>query len=421
MSDYSTRGILTSQQEEEKSIHIGNGIQMKECTAKFLNAVFDPFKTTDAARVPDMQKQSSICMRDYLDNFVPTPEFVDTPTYQGVLLFWDCGFNSLVTNAYAEFGNDIPYYRLWVMSIKTAGIYDSNGLTLPELMNASSIMPNNGDGFFNANSSSGLATALRLFAGGIKVLPTIETITSSDTFAVRNFWAGHLTPADISGWMTGATNTNIQEVVRQARNVQEYPNADGVTVRYDPFQYEEQLEFISSDSLNFAEADKDVGSKVSRTNTDAYYFPFVYIATTNSIDSSYTGSWPFKIYASWWFESLLKHPTPIYTMKSPIDINYHKVAAIAGDTDLYNPVTKGHTFRNFLQSTHGFVKAIENVEKDLRPVLKPIVKMIRAKNKQRKKIKRKKNLRKNKQPRGARLAGVYSDGSSRLNHTGPNL
>lgn len=404
---------LTSQMEEHSTTDLGQGVIMKDCSIKFLNAVMDPFKSIDAARVPDFQKQSSICMRDYVDNYIPVApaNLEGTDSIDGMLLLWDWGWDSTIASKTTP-----PFYRLqYYFSIQ--GVYNDLYEGTITTINADTILPNDGSGSFTPSSNpSGLAQGVRIFAGGIKVLPVIETITSSDTLAVRNYWGGYMTPQDWSSWTTGSYN--LSEIVRNSRNVQEYPNAEGVTVRYDPFQYEEQLEFTYGRNFSLTVEDQEA-TKLGPHNTDGCYFPFVYINFTDGLGIADIGQpFPIKIFASFWMESILKSPSPIYSMKSPVDLNFDRIRALAGDTDRFPPVTKGHSFADFLSQAHKFVKEFVSVAHELAPVVKPVVKAVSNVVKK-KKVNRK--VKKVKRRKPGTLSGIHTDGLTNVNRPSKNL
>lgn len=438
--------------EEHTKVHIGKGIQMKECTVKFLNAVMDPFKSDEAARVPDLQKQQSVCMRDYVDDYVPVLTDAAAADLQGVLIYWTFGpnaFGALVN------GDDIYenfYWQMWIVPVASDEVLYTNNITGGEGINASTILSMS----TGLADNGGLANAFRIFAGGIKALPTIELITDSNTIAVRNFWGGTLRPSDLANiadtlipktktgrpelkedWVqstrsgstlslpkeppalvrqrrVGAVQTglNIIELLRNQRNVVEFPNNTGVTVRYDPFQYEEQLEFISNENVNMNDTVR------TKYNTSHVEFPFIFARFLNPITSG--SSAPLRLFSTWWLEAEMVTPTPIYTTKSPVDLNFNRVRSMCSDTDRYPVSTRGHSFKSFIAMANSFVTDIEEAERELRPVSKFIGKVGKQINRAVKKRKRKKRKRKKAKRTAVRLLGMTNANTRRINKVTPN-
>jgi hypothetical protein len=420
---------------------------MKQCTINFLNAVTDPFKTVNAARVPDLQKQASICMRDYIDDYTLNAAEQAGDNVVGLLIYWHYGPNVLRN---LDAANSVG--SAWACTY----IYiTSNGLVLVE--NIGWFQPVNASVIMGLSSGvgtqSGLAQAFRIFAGGLKVLPSIETITSDSTLAVRNFWGGTCTPADIenlassvspeekSDFMsvrssfsskhslgTGnrrgfttlgatATSTSVFEAVVNWNNVREFPNSKGITVRYDPFQFQEQLDYINYQNLNMS----TTGTR-NRFDTSHIDFPFVLVRFTDQ-GIPQDGLLPIRIFASYWLETILVKPTPIYSVKSPVDWNYPKIRAMMSDTSLYPLVVEGHSFLPFIAQAGRLAREIRQDARELRPAIKlvkqtgrGVVRAIAGLNRIANKKKKKKRKRRRKRramaraQRGNLLPGVARDG-----------
>jgi hypothetical protein len=478
-----------------------NGIPVQTETVNFINAVLDPFKATEAAKVPDFQKTSSCCMRDYIDAKTLSVDSANT----GLFLMWAWGMNSMIMNIIAsgDFDPD-QYYYLIAIPFGSTGVLYYNEAVIIGYINFSTIMGMSTSGVADF---SGLCEALRLFAGGIKVLPAIETITSSDTIAVRNYWGGNVTPSDIFNIMDEATLENtsktkktkekltsikenyvdakddsksdeiyvtkrmrmsgkslksifmrngvrevnssldVHELIRNLANTQEFPNAEGCTVRYNPFQFEEQLEMIPIEEINMGEtqpipsaaatstfyiaANQQIGTKYSRHLTDNIAFPYICMDFTQTVPAD--TAFPIKIYASVWMESILIQPTPIYTEKSPVDLNFNKIRGIIGNTDLFPVAVKGHSFKNLFQMAGKFAEQAIRTYKEMAPYGKQMyaagkgaykaykqIKGGKRKRKVRQQVPRKRRRRNPKgRARGAQLPGSKNP-NAKISRNTPN-
>jgi len=405
------------------------GIIMESTTVDFLEAVMDPFKAVGAARVPDYHKANTICMRDYIDSYIPEiPPITNTgPSAHYCLMLWSWGNTELgiaLNTANATYNPVNNYYRVHYIFAGADGELHPNWAITIRGVNQSQILGMQSDGTCDY---SGLAEAIRVFAGGLKVLPTIETITNNDAKAILNIWGGQLTPAEVyntlgavspqqmgtktfsrpasddgSGWRSctpysrmeikvdddykcgkdvrvskilrtrrgvgfGALNTagHVATLARNAKDVQEYPNAEGCTVRYNPFANEEQLEMFAVDRIAVASS----GNRTTNV-TDHILMPFILVQFTEGISLSDENpvSTYCRSFATFWAETELITPTPIYSEMSPVDYNYDKIRAIAGDTELFPTVTKGHSFKSFLQQAGKFSSRAIKMGKELYPV-----------------------------------------------------
>jgi hypothetical protein len=335
---------------------------------------------------------------------------------------------------------------------------------LGDWLNASTMFKPDGSGGFNLE---GLCQNFRLFAGGIKVLPQVETVTSTDGNYVTNFWGGTCTPMDVTNIMdtvvpeeksmddlvvdmgisdeqykyrkgmahimrkehnslgVAAAGDAVQEVVRNWSNVQEFPNCEGVTVRYDPFQYEEQLETNTLSSYF-------IGTASNRYNTSNIQFPFVLVKFNEAVNND--EPYPIRIFANVWLECSLVQPTPIFSSKSPVDANFPLIRSIVSDTDRFPLVTKGHSFKNFLQMATQFTSDLGMFTRELKPVVRETKRLVRpfvrpiAQQFRRRRARNKRKRKRRRKNKESRLAGSALPGSraafrntTGFNRAGPNL
>jgi hypothetical protein len=419
------------------------GITMKQCSIDFLNAVFDPFKAQASARVPDLRKDDTICMRDYVDTYTPANPGVNTS--DGFIAIWLYGHNDLSIkqdkNA-VQAGWLSNYYGILVFPIDAAtqSILVSQGASLINFRNHDTIL-----GLADGQATfTGLVDGLRIFAGGIKCLPTIEMVTSDDTTYLLNIWGGQMQPGELynildddttaadgneikfdevqtaydilepyihqnsktskvpmdkaiaavrkcyGGLRATQDGANVYETVRNMRNVQEFPNSKGCTARYNPFQREEQLEMNDMRGISMVQ-----NSSYATRNyiTNSTNFPFICCKMNTTIAEG--EEYPAILYGSVWLEGQLIRPTPIYSDSSPVDQNFNKIRSVACDTVAFPVTVSGHSFKSFVASAGKFANIVLSGLEDLQPYIKTGRRMINAAQ-QSGRRKRKKNQRKTK-------------------------
>jgi hypothetical protein len=468
-----------------------NNISIESGTVSFLNAVLDPFKALDAARVPDLESSDSLCMRDYFDLFALQSMYT-IGNISGVMIVLTYGQNDLVTSLGLD--NDAAFYQTLILPIDaTGGDIDA---TLPfgrnAFINQSTILGMQTDGTCDY---SGLAETIRIFAGGIKVLPTIEQITDSSTPAILNMWGGQVTPGELANIIENATlsndmssnphsggyhvksrpkiddkesileekseafvsdddddddsistvkavtsmetggkarinkfdryrskfgglgalNTGLScyDLVRNLKDVQEYPNNQGCTVRFNPFQRTDQLDTIGVGEIYMVSSSGAAGIK--RDNnvvTNGLQFPFICVRFNQ--DMIPDAELPLKIYGSLWMECQLIQPSPIYSNRSPVDPNYPKIRAMMSDTVQWPLTVSGHTFHNFMDQAPKFAKLLADTWKELRPIGKDLGRIL-----QRRKPKQARRRRKAR-PKAPKLSG-NAKGPNFSNSRTPNV
>jgi hypothetical protein len=473
---------------------------MHNSTLDFLGAVHDPFKFDRAAKVPDLEQTRSVCMKDFEDIIEITN--TSAVTVEGLMLFWSWGLNSLVQVSDALAVSDVAeaiWYRLWaipiytsaggnpILSVGTGAVWEVyTGINQQTIIGQS--------GLVSPWGYDGLATSLRIFAGGLKVLPLIETVTSDSVTYVANIWGGQLTPGNLSNivstlvptarghsrhyphsvesdskWddlasvhgmgnirplaplsrtsgvhkekerrvfstkgmnfnscrrrrhqivgATGQTKDGYSpyELARLATDVQEYPNAQGCTTRYNPFQHEEQLQYFNVTGMRSTAATVGL-SGFEIMNTDDIQMPFICLRFSQGGVAA-GAAYPIKVFANWWLETELVLPTPIYTVISPVDPNFAMVRALASDHTTFPLTTSGHSFKPFLRYLGKFLaKAIKGGDLvDLaeraaidgaRSGVKAVAKSARRKRKKGKKKGKAQRARYRVKPRGTVLNGA---------------
>jgi hypothetical protein len=388
-------------QDDDNSMTTIGGLEVKQSTAKFLNAVLDPFKCNNSARVPDLIKPNSICMRDYIDNGT----WQSTNSLVGIMLYWHWGTNKFFEQVLANgtsTSTSKSFYNLIVVEILSGTSTAAGETFYLDYANCYVLSPINVASILPLDSSwygtyDGLAESIRVFAGGVKVLPMIETITSSDTPAIRNLWAGNVAPIDLANHADTVAeekqtialangnvckfqpNTNLVQrkstlkdayagrslisLVRNSRDTFEFPNNQGATARYNPFQFEEQLEMVTADTINLEDS-VTYYTPMTNQETGRVAMPFVLVEFNQTLDANTVA--PLKYWANYWMECGLLQPTPIFSTRSPSDGMYDQVRAAMGNTEKFPVAVSGHSFRGIRQMAGAFTSTLGPTLRELR-------------------------------------------------------
>jgi hypothetical protein len=110
----------------------------------------------------------------------------------------------------------------------------------------------------------------------------------------------------------------------------------------------------------------------NRGDTSRISFPYICIDFNNGVATGTT--FPVKFYASVWMEAVLIQPTPIFSEKSPVDVNFNKVRAIMSDIDKFPIATKGHSFKNLEQQAAAFAEATMGAAIEMAPTVTSLFK-----------------------------------------------
>jgi hypothetical protein len=300
----------------------------------FLDAVTNPFTANRPAQVPDGYNHHTICLQDWIDNLAVTVDAPDLASISGIAFFLMVGNNSLMS--FIVNGNDNPLYTVVVMPITANGIIQTNnantGLTNYYSANYEQITGS----AIGHDSELSLVDSFRMFGAGIRVWPTIEMITSSETLAVSQYYAGLMTPTAIT--KSADLATNFYNIVRQSEYIEEFTNSQGCCVRLDPFSLPNYLEMRSLQNW----------SEIENFDTSLMEFPLIVVRFTQNVSNGDT--LPIKFMSQYWLEGSLVQPTPIFTSQAPYDMEYPMITKlIANSPETYPLVVQGHSFKSFLK------------------------------------------------------------------------
>ncbi len=297
---------------------------LSKSSLAFIKAVANPIAADEPAQVPDNETMDSLCLTDYVDTNRPVN---NTGANQYGLLLW-------------LRVHDSPFYDTYVGS--TTALYsvcyaftDTNGLMVPNSVTSKfeEFLPSNLisiAGGTTITPNSALVTGLRMFAMGLRVLPTIEYVTDTSVTYVVRFIGGYVSMQELSS--AYANSTNVETIIRNSAHAETFPNNIGCSVRYNPFQNDIQLRTQNlEDAMNTAQS------------FTFHHMPAVYCRFSAAIAAA--SSAPVIVHSRFWIEGVLRKPSPIYAEPSPTDINYPMIkAALSGCHPEFPCVVGGHSF-----------------------------------------------------------------------------
>lgn len=367
---------------------------LNDTDKKILRAYWDtmcrPLNFHSSGRIPDGLAQNSTSLVDFYDNtnvITPLNESDSTIIIQGMGCFLTFGQNMIQNNTYNLFSGDAmtgALYSIVYFYINVTGqiiLWDSTTVSEDDPVLTSKgiiynketkkyetkfekikeekhkeeeekkltadataafwgITPTNYETItgseFSVDTGNALISQMRLVGAGFRVLPTIELVTDSSTFAIsRNFTFSCTPTALYDVYYDGG---NVYSFAQDSLHYGEYTNAEGVTCRVDPWQ-EGALSLTTMQPLPVWNNDN--------FNTNNMMFPAWCCKLTSnlSIEVGTTGTLPIRITTRYYWEATLRAPTPILSDKVarvPMVVELSK--AVAYDTVNYPLCTKGHTF-----------------------------------------------------------------------------
>jgi hypothetical protein len=304
---------------------------------RYISAVVDPFGASEPATIPDTMNDNSLCLRDNYESGSLTNVF--DGTIQGALFWVSFGYTSLQNQAGTS---TTVSYSLCAIGVDT----NSNAIMLASgkyqqypLLNYSTI-----NGSATVDLSASLVSAMRLISVGLKILPLIEYVTDPTQIYLSYIIGGQPSANDILQAIGGGVN--IEQLIKNTKGAQVYPNNEGCCTRYDPFQADHQNDM------------KPLSQQVNASNNwDGIKVPAIFVKFSNSVTAS--TALPLIITCQFWLEGVLRQPSPIYSEESESDPQFPLMKSIMSHPcDDHPYVTKGHTFKKFNPNSRGFLKTL---------------------------------------------------------------
>jgi len=310
-----------------------------KCTKQYLDLVVNPITADSPSQVPDLSTEASLVCRSQLDYAEITNE--STIPIVGMFLFLRQGWNDLALAGGEGAAGDAGQVSMGYYGVDADGVlYGPAGAAAAYT----------GLAFNNVEAMAAQAASLRLEAAGIRLLPTIETVTDSSIRYNSYVIGGQLTPIEILDAVTNSTN--IVSALKSSPCAETYGNNSGVCVRYDPFQDEVQLKFQPGQSY----------WDYNAYNWNAYRTPCIYVQFSQTLPIGDPA--PIIVHATAWHEFTVRHPSFLYGQSSPVDVNFSLVRSVMSQcTPTYPIVTSGHSFTTFFATVPTFLnlftKAVE--------------------------------------------------------------
>lgn len=300
----------------------------------FLDAVTNPFTANKPCQVPDGHAHETICLTDWIDQMSVVLDVDALTQISGIAFMFIVGNNLLAQEAAttSEVG-----YQVIVMPISNAGNIQTNigatGLTSYLTANYQTLS-GSATGY---NDQVSLIDSFRLFGTGLRIWPAIEWVTSSDTPAVSVYYAGLLTPSNV--YKSFQNGSNFWNVLRQSEHIQEFANSQGASVRLDPFDQKAFLEMRSW--ANWTE--------MISYDTSLMQFPIIACRFTESFSNG--DVLPIRFMSQHWLEGQLMQPTPIFSSRPPMDLEYSLITRLISNNPVSYPiVVQGHSFKSFMNN-----------------------------------------------------------------------
>jgi hypothetical protein len=323
--------------------------EISKCSEVFFDAVINPFGAELPAQVPDAYHHLTMCLIDWIDLMSVSLSIPSGGSPAGGVAFmFVAGGNDLteVSTLAAQ------TYGIVVMPLnEDGGIMTNSGGTQITMLVPTNYQVINGTG--NGQSMvNALVDSFRIFSTGIRLWPTIEIITDSETRAVASYYAGLITPNTVRKAFND--ESNFYDVMRQSYYVEMYQNSQGCTVRMDPF---DEKRFLDMKTLyNW--------SNMTSFDTSNIAFPIV-AAQFTSADYEDGSVLPVRFMSQHWLEGQLVQPTPLLPTPSCNDLNFWTLAQTITDNPKDFPiVVEGHSFPSIVTKTKKFLPLIDKALKD---------------------------------------------------------
>lgn len=376
-----------------------------------LDCINRPFDYHPDGRVPDGNPNATMQLVDYYDdNGVYTPilssEATEPLSIDGFGIIYGFGQNDVRSQTYDITScltrGDQLYGPIYFFVGATGQILTILGADAANEESADSAFwsndPVNLSAIVGSETSydynTGMVNSLRVLSAGLRMWPTIELITDSNTLAVSRYYGCQITPASISNAQNDGTN--IYSVMRNSPSYYEYANSQGISARFQPQQQGSVLQPLHLNAL--------ANIYNSSMDTSGLFVPCVVARLTQQVSLVPDNNigMPVRSYFRTILEGSLTQPTPLQPTRVAYESDWEdKVHHFMYRNDLYPTVVSGHSFKAVLKSvvdtlgkgkeikqlmsnalsTLNSLKATYNIAKD---VAGPIVKVIAAKKKTKK-------------------------------------
>jgi len=302
--------------------------QMKQ----YLNLVVDPITTTSRALCPDGHNHDALLARDYeIGKAIQA-----LAAASGVFIWLEYGYED-ATDLYfsPDAGDPNTAWRMNYVFL--------DGSMLPmDLGTTQYIISQTGNMYDKMNldsiSTASIATAYRVIAGGLRVLPKIEMVTTTDVNYVRRYFAGQINLRNIYQALVDGSQP-MDQLISSSDQAMQFGNNDGACARINPFQ---DPNMLMPRPFGY-ELIKNSGDRIYQ-NLSQCAFPAICVQFTQSV-----AVFDFlPIYIDWkvYVELVIQRPTPLLMSNATVDLFFDEFARfVTGHPETWPLVSKGHSFR----------------------------------------------------------------------------
>lgn len=226
---------------------------------------------------------------------------------------------------------------------------------------------------------------MRVLGAGFNFLPTIEVVTNSDTFAISRYYAAGMTADSL--YDCAFNQGDIYTLMREASCYNEYTNAQGCSVRFNPCQ----KSIITFTEMNqFSNLSAGGAADISAGQST---FPIIVTRFTSSVivDPGTNFTAPFRSKFRAYFEGVLQLPTPLITTRVPFEPTFEMACkAYVYDVVNYPTTAAGHTFNKVTRQFYRLAASIDprfgKAVKQGMVIYKTANRLVKAKPKKRKQM-----------------------------------
>lgn len=337
----------------------GYNLNMTPEMQEWFNTVTNPFGSK-GARVPDQFEGKTMILRDGLAMTQVTlnadTAAIDSTDSCAFFLIpgyvTDNGAYNVSQNINST--SDVRYYHVGAMMLDSGG-YCVSSTSGNQYYNA--YAPQNEPLIFNfATPDDSLAELARIVGAAFRIWPQTEVTTETDTLAVKcyngmKFSLESLVKDYISG------NESFITAISDSNGGKTYENNKGVTVRLDPVQSRQLIYNPKSQTSWFQSMNALDGIE---TAVVVVQFNQEITGVDNGDGSSYF-ELPIFFEMVYWLEAVLKQPTPLIALKSPIDRGFNEACNILATSGEICPViAEGHSFKKFSTKIGQFARHASN-------------------------------------------------------------
>jgi hypothetical protein len=339
---------------------MNNSFPIEDRITSLLDCINRPFDYHPDGRVPDGNPNSTIQLVDYYDdNGVYSPILnaaaIAPLTIDGLGVMYCFGRNDVRAQTYdtttvTARGEQLygPIYFFVgnngnILSVNAQNEAGDNTHDGPFWSNDPVNLNQIAGSVTSYSYTDGIANALRVMSAGVRMWPTIELITNSDTVAISRYYGAQVTAASLANAFNDGTN--VYSVLRNSPSYYEFSNSQGISGRFLSQQSGSVLQPLGLNSL--------AQIHNSAMDTSGLYYPVLIARLTQQqqIDPEDNLAFPVRSFFRTIMEGSLTQPTPLQATRVPYVSDWDdKVHHFLYRNDLYPSIVSGHSFKKVLKN-----------------------------------------------------------------------